>query len=59
MCYTRICVGFGRQADEENYGAITFQYTPVGWDSDELDVGVIGLNLDALQAASENTKVAV
>jgi hypothetical protein len=59
MRYSRVYVGIGRQADEENYGAITFQYTPVGWDSDELDVGVIGLNLDALQAASENTKVGV
>jgi len=46
-----------QQVDEERYGAITFQYTPVGWDQDELDFDIIRQNLNKLEEAVGSTKV--
>ncbi|XP_065342072.1 pantetheinase-like [Cloeon dipterum] len=33
---------------KEHYGTITFQYTPVGWDQEELQFNIIEQNLDRL-----------
>ncbi|XP_059478505.1 pantetheinase-like [Neocloeon triangulifer] len=49
-------VGGSELVDQEQYGAITLQYTPVGWDKEELNLNILEQNLDYLDAAFVNAK---